>query len=360
MQIDSTDNIGDAVGEVAAAPFVSFWDASVKVSSVSAGERTSCAIVFGAAIDAFANPARNVICWGSNNGGRLGTNDAQPYGTANPAYAMATLRPIEFPNDGHRVVQVTCGTYDTCFLFDHGRIRCLGTNYAEVLGIGTATTTIGDSRLEETCGDYIEFATTHRAIQVDVGYRSACALFGPPDEVTDATGPRRNAGVRCWGRNDEGQAGAGTASAVVTVQTLGFIEFPDDGMHPVYISNHYFTPCAIFAFPGASSGRSRCWGYNAQAQHGVGHATNLGFSASQMTGLQFTHLPDAEKDIVHLETSQTAVHHASTTGKIYAFGLNAYGDAGSVCIHLCFFLFLFPCCLPLHFFFHFYLLFSSS
>jgi hypothetical protein len=330
MQIDSTDTIGDAVGEVAAAPFVSFWDASVKVSSVSAGEHTSCAIVFGAAIDAFANPARNVICWGNNNGGRLGTDNYQNYGTANPTYAMSTLRPIEFPNDGHRVVQVTCGTYHTCFLFDHGRIRCLGTNYDLSLGIGTGDLNIGESRLEETCGDFIEFATTHRAIQVQAGHRGTCALFAPADESTDATGPRRNAGVRCWGRNNERQAGTGTGDVNIAVQSLGFIKFADDGRHPVYLSMHYTTPCAIFAFPGANSGHARCWGYNSQAQHGVGHSSNLGSSASEVTGLQFSHFPDADQNIVHLETSQTAAHHATTTGKIYAFGRNAYCEVGYV------------------------------
>ncbi len=71
--------------------------------------------------------------------------------------------------------------------------------------------------------------------------------------------------VKCWGRNDYGQAGPG-----------GFIDLGDN-LSAVSIATGYWHSCALLA-----DGRVKCWGRNNYGQLGLGDSLNRGALAQHM------------------------------------------------------------------------------
>jgi alpha-tubulin suppressor-like RCC1 family protein len=187
------------------------------VRDIAAGASHSCALTL----------TGGVFCWGGNGHGQLGDNTAASRSTPVPML------------DATRGIQAFgAGAHHTCVLTDAGAVKCVGDNASGELGDGTQTTR---SRLVQVTG------LTSAVKALAVGGSHGCAVLA-------------SGAVQCWGRNQDGELGDGTAAASsVPVTVSGLAE--DAGM-PALGGAH---ACVATAADGI-----RCWGRGTEGQLGDG------------------------------------------------------------------------------------------
>jgi alpha-tubulin suppressor-like RCC1 family protein len=131
-----------------------------------------------------------VRCWGAGYEGRLG-NGAVTNLMDEPAEQASTV-PLGLP-----AVAISAGNAHTCALLTDGTVRCWGAGYGGRLGHGAETHLMDESG--EAASTVALGAT---AVSVDAGSGSTCAVT--------STGK-----VRCWGTEQFGELGDGTASGAL-------------------------------------------------------------------------------------------------------------------------------------------------
>lgn len=187
-------------------------------ASVSLGESHACV----------TTTTGSVVCWGMNEFGQLGD------GTI-----IDRNHPVE-ARDLSDVVAVSAGHGHTCALMGSGAVKCWGNNEFGQLGDGTST-----SRREPA--DVLGLSAG--VVAVSAGGWHTCALL-------------ESGGVRCWGRNEEGQVGAGPANVTAPADVPGLASISD------VTAGGWFT-CAR-----ETGGDEWCWGDNSYGQ--FGNATTSG------------------------------------------------------------------------------------
>jgi alpha-tubulin suppressor-like RCC1 family protein len=222
IEATSEGQTGNAAVSVAPIPSRTFV-------AVAAGGAHTCALtVEGAA-----------YCWGRGESGQLGA----------PAPASCTLDPGVFPcaliplavSGGHTFAQITGGGSHTCALTADGTAYCWGSNARGQLGDNSTTQRQSP----------VPVATGLRFDMLDAGANHTCGL------TSDGT-------AYCWGRNDGGQLGDGTTTdrAAPTVVSGGLVfQVLTAGGFDI---GH---TCGVVA-----GGAAYCWGVNDQGQLGIGSA----------------------------------------------------------------------------------------
>jgi uncharacterized protein YjdB len=146
---------------------------------VAGGARHSCIL----------NTAREVLCWGSNSAMQLGVPVA-PNGCGGPPQPCSTRAlSLTLPAD---ITALTAGREHTCALATSGNVYCWGSNDAGQLGRGT----VGGPSAVPT---------------LVVGGFLFSSISAGSDYTCGVTIVERAA--YCWGNNDVGQLGNGSASA---------------------------------------------------------------------------------------------------------------------------------------------------
>jgi alpha-tubulin suppressor-like RCC1 family protein len=204
-------------------------DVGGAAKELGAGENHDCAALTSGAVK----------CWGANDSGQLGN------GSLAPSKSGVSVSGID--GIAASAKAVAAGYAFSCALLTSGAVRCWGANDSGELGAGStlaeSATPLGVAGIDGTAA---------AATAIALGDGHACAI------VADGS-------VRCWGANDYGQLGAAIAvkSAVpVTVGGLGA------GAKAVAIAAGEGHTCAVL-----QTGGIKCWGRNDEGQLGNGNYT---------------------------------------------------------------------------------------
>ncbi|MEZ4334955.1 MAG: RCC1 repeat-containing protein [Myxococcota bacterium] len=184
--------------------------------AIDAGFDHGCAIVAGGALR----------CWGRGLEGQLGDG----------GFASSPV-PVDVAIGSERVVALGLGSSHGCAVLENGGAKCWGRNANGQIGNGT---TVG------TFPSPVAVVGMSTAIAVAAGFEQTCALLA-------------DGHVGCWGLNDGGQLGLGTAGGAdqrsgVPLTVSGPVLAVDAG------GNH---TCAI-----TPTGTVDCWGYGFYGQLG--------------------------------------------------------------------------------------------
>ena len=194
------------------------------VVAIAAGGEHTCALTSGGAVK----------CWGNNWAGQLGD------GTYNNS-----TTPISVVGLSSGVTVLAAGSAHTCASSGTGA-KCWGLNEQGQIGDGTF-------------GVYL-----YRPSPVDVVSLSEEILFMSAGKDFSCAVTMQG-GVKCWGRNSEGQLGDGTrvnSTTPVSASnlTIGVAEISSKGQNT----------CTVL-----SGGSIKCWGMNDSGQAGDSTASRL-------------------------------------------------------------------------------------
>jgi len=243
-----------------------------KAVAVTTGEFNSCALT----------EVGGVMCWGDNEYGQLGD------GTT-----MDRAMPVDVLGLTNGVKAIAAGDTHTCALTSSGGVKCWGNNAVGQLGDGTQIN-------RSTPVDVVGLASDVKAITAGMDHMCALTISGmvkcwgnnyyaklgdgtqierdTPVDVTAlpkgvtavAAGNDHNcvltskSGVKCWGRNDSGQVGDGTAiDSIMPVDVVGL----SAGVAAIAVGGLY--SCALL-----QNGMVKCWGDNQKGQFGDGTLDN--------------------------------------------------------------------------------------
>ena len=191
------------------------------VAAVSAGGSHTCALT----------TAGGLKCWGGNFVGQLGD------GTT-----TTRLTPVDVTGLTSGVAAVSTGRDLSCALTTAGGLKCWGDNFYGELGDGTTTTRL--TPVDVT-------GLTSGVASVSAGLEHVCAVT-------------TSGGLKCWGLNDFGQLGDGTATDRTTpVDVVGLTS----GVAAVSTGRKH--SCAV-----TTVGGLKCWGFGGSGQLGDGTFTD--------------------------------------------------------------------------------------
>jgi alpha-tubulin suppressor-like RCC1 family protein len=194
------------------------------VAAISAGTFHTCALTTGG----------GAKCWGDNTDGALGNGST-----------TSSSIPVDVSGLTSGVVAISAGASFTCAVTTGGGAKCWGNNFYGELGNGTMTSTL---------------------IAVDVsGLTSGVAAISAGNAFGMHTCARTTeGGAKCWGNNNWGQLGNGTAtSSSIPVDVSGLTS----GVAAI-VAGHYHT-CVL-----TTGGGLKCWGINQLGQLGNGTTDN--------------------------------------------------------------------------------------
>jgi alpha-tubulin suppressor-like RCC1 family protein len=190
------------------------------IVAIAAGARHNCAMT----------SAGGLRCWGYGSAGQLGDG----------LKATSTV-PVPVIGLGSDVLAVDPGFSHTCALTSQG-VACWGSNYYGQLGNGTNVPSPTPSGVVDLDGSFVALSST---------YAHSC--------VVGAAGT-----VHCWGRNMEGQLGAGATDSTSNVPVV--VATAD--VNPLDVASGEFHTCIL-----TSAGSIHCWGWNEWGQLGDGSTT---------------------------------------------------------------------------------------
>lgn len=173
-----------------------------------------------------------VYCWGRGDFGQLGsgkfTNSSVPVKVAGISRAVA----------------VAAGEKHTCAVLEDRTVKCWGANYNGQFGTGSSSNTLSATP--------VSVPGLSDAIDIASGSDHLC--------VRTAGG-----GMKCWGRNDSGQAGIGSTSSISGVVTPSGLASSVEG-----IGVGFFSSCSV-----QTGGGLRCFGWNTDGQLGFSPVSSV-------------------------------------------------------------------------------------
>ncbi len=236
--------------------------------AVAAGADHTCAVT---------KPG-GVKCWGWNASGQLGD------GTK-----TTRLAPVSVKGLSAKVIALSAGLDYTCAVEDTGRVKCWGGNFYRQLGDGTT-----EERLKPVAVVGLRGAA---AVSASLGSTHTCAL---------TTG----GAAFCWGWNNSGQLGDGTAEErFQPVAVVGLAR----GVRAIAAGNQF--TCALL-----SSGKVQCWG------------ANLAGATLGNDGLQQNYYTPVFVSNFNGTSIASGAYHScahATSGGAACWGTNADGQLGN-------------------------------
>lgn len=237
------------------------------VTALAAGGWHTCVLTIGGAVK----------CWGRNDYGQLGDGT-----TAN------RLTPVNVSGLISGITAITVGGWHTCALTSGGGAKCWGRNDIGQLGDGTATNRLTPINVS---------GLTSGVAAIAAGGGHSCALTS-------------GGGVKCWGRNFEGQLGDGTTVNRFTPVNVSGLTSGGSAV----VAGYGLHTCAL-----TSGGGVKCWGLNDNGQVGDGTTAN------RLTPVNVSGLTSGVAGIA-VGSSHTCV--LTGAGGVKCWGGNGFGELG--------------------------------
>jgi alpha-tubulin suppressor-like RCC1 family protein len=192
------------------------------ILSISAGGTHACALLKNG----------DVMCWGDNSSGQLGS------GTYSPS--PIPVKVVEVTD----AVAISANGAHTCAITKSEEMKCWGDNHYGQLGDGTKT-------MSNVPVKVIDLPTTIASISL--GFDHTCAI------TTDGK-------ALCWGQNLHGRLGDGSNSYGSTTP-VEVINLADKAVGITASDEH---TCVLL-----NSGGIQCWGSNTSGQLGISGSKNV-------------------------------------------------------------------------------------
>ena len=206
----------------------------IRLVSLSAGGFHTCGLT----------AVGEAYCWGANSVGQLGRGDDTGRGVT-PALVAG----------GNRFKMLAAGRAHTCGVTQAQVILCWGSNADEQLGAETVARCADEGRTWRCSRTPVRVSDSLVATAVSAGAGHTCALT-----------PSGHA--YCWGANNKGQLGDGTATARRATRTVA-----TDLTFAALVAGGQYT-CGL-----ASTGTPYCWGANQNGQLGNATGSDTGLPA---------------------------------------------------------------------------------
>jgi len=213
--------------------------------AIAAGNQHTCAILDNS----------SVKCWGANASGQLGLGDDDNRGDGSASGGMGDNLTIVDLGSGRTAKVIAAGDSHTCAILDNASVKCWGENGNGQLGLGPSISNRGDGSGE--MGDNltaINLGSGRTATSITTGTGYTCVLLDDDS-------------VKCWGRADYGQLGAGKTEEYNEPNASPI----DLGTGITAIASGYFHTCAIL-----ENSSIKCWGRNDSGQLGISDTGNRG------------------------------------------------------------------------------------
>ncbi len=223
---------------------------SQRIGSISSGNGFACSL----------SSDSRVLCWGSNNRGKLGI-----YDNSDATFSLAETA-ISDPFDPNYelfgAVAVSAGSEHACALLSNSRVICWGDDTYGQIGNHTAD----DAQCSASRCDYPRFV-----LKDDFGtpLTGVVAISAGTSHTCAVTSAKK---VYCWGRNDQGQLGDGTTADRSYASTVKWVDDKDgsdlvvssiDITDAFSVSTGLNHSCMV-----NTNGNVLCWGNNSQYQLG--------------------------------------------------------------------------------------------
>ncbi len=254
LGLGDTNNRGDQPGEMGDnLPAVDLGTGAVE--QIAVGTDSACAQL----------DSHQVKCWGYNGGGELGLGNTSNHGDS-PGQMGDNLPTIDL-GTGRSAAAITAGVDYACVLLDTGQLKCWGSNYAGVLGLGD-TNNRGDEPGE--MGDNlpaVDLGAGRRAVAIAASDHT-CALLD-------------DGSLKCWGYNPAGELGLGDTNSRGDEpgemgDNLPAVDLGTN-LRAIAVACGASHTCALLA-----DGGVKCWGSNYAGALGLGDTRNRGDASGQM------------------------------------------------------------------------------
>jgi alpha-tubulin suppressor-like RCC1 family protein len=232
-------------------------------------------------------------CWGNNDFGQLGGGDTTS--THPSSVPVAVLR-------GHTFAGISAGGTHTCGVTTSGAAYCWGNDGAGNLGAGPGAGT-GDP----------SFAESRAPVAVAGGHTfSDVSASGISYPAGHSCGLTTNGTAYCWGGNDWGELGNGSAgesessNVPVRVPGLSFSSVTAGLAHT----------CGL-----GTDGVAYCWGANSRGELGDGTTTHRSTPVAVSGSQSFS----------TLAPSRSGLHNCGliNSGAAFCWGWNSHGQLGT-------------------------------
>lgn len=276
---------GTRVKSLTPVDVVGFFDEGEDAIAISAGDDHTCALTSGG----------GVKCWGYDGFGQLGD------GNGPGATTFYSSTPVNVVGLANGVKEINAGGSHTCALTENGGIKCWGDNQFGHLGYNVTTS----CSIYYLCSDTPDFVVGFSdegedAVKISAGFQHTCAITS-------------EGGVKCWGKNENGQLGDGTRisrSAPVIVK-----ESSGEDLLAVDVSAGLQHTCALTE----NGGGVKCWGDNDDGQLGDGTTTER-IKAVSVFGLT--------SGMIEVSAGEYHTCAITVTGGVKCWGDNNHGQLG--------------------------------